>query len=475
MKSLAGTEILLLEDEVLLRKRLTAFLERQGAEVSAAGTLAQAGHLLKEVSCDFALIDVNLPDGDGLELLRNKRFSENTAVVVMTADGSVSVAVEAMKLGAADYLVKPFEADELPLVFQRVRRNLQTARIEAHRRGQESAEGNAFFFGEDLGEVRGLLGKIIAADQRLQGALPPVLIEGETGTGKTSIARWIHYHGPRSQAPLVEVNCSALPEALAESELFGHERGAFTDARKERIGLFEAADGGTLFLDEITSLPLTLQAKVLTAVEDGRIRRLGGNRTLGVDVRLVVAANCPLQEKVQSGEFREDLFHRLDLFRVCIPPLRQRARDLLPLAEQLLRSIENRHRVGSRPFSRVAKERLSAYAWPGNVRELMHVLERAVVFEEGEELHLEGIPAGGGGAVGHSPQWLPESFIFPPTGFSVEEEINRMIRLALRQCDDNVSAAARLLGVSRDFVRYRLQQNRGEVLPEASGRPGFGE
>ncbi len=466
MSSLSGTEILLLEDEVLLRKRLAAFLEEQGAEIAVAGTLEEARNLLEELSFDVALIDVNLPDGNGLDLLREGRFAETTSVVAMTADGSVGVAVDAMRDGAADYLVKPFDPLELPLIFRRARRNRQTARIEEHRRTQESAEGESFFFGSDLGEVEGLLEKILQADRRLRNALPPVLIEGETGTGKTTIARWIHYHGPRAGKPLVEVNCSALPEALAESELFGHERGAFTDARAERIGLFEAADGGTLFLDEITSLPLALQAKVLTTVEDGKIRRLGGNKAISVDVRLIAAANCSLLEQVRKREFREDLYHRLDLFRIQIPPLRERTRDLLPLAERLLAEIETRHRVKSRRFSAEGKRRLRAFPWPGNVRELRHALERAVVFEEGEELELAGLAVGGEAGSAAGPSGIGAGFVFPEEGFSLEEEIQRIIGLALKQTRGNVSAAARLLGVSRDYLRYRLQKDGEEgVMP----------
>lgn len=466
MKPLTGAEVLLLEDEVLLRKRLAGFLEREGAEVASAGSLEEARNFLEVIPADLALLDVNLPDGSGLNLLREQRFSANCCVIVMTADDTVGTAVEAMKLGASDFLVKPFEIAELPLVIERARRSLQSARLDQHRRQQDLAAGDEFYFGPALEGVKMRLEKILQADRRLQEALPPVLVEGETGTGKTTIARLIHHRGPRSAGPLVEVNCSALPEALAESELFGHERGAFTDARKERIGLFEAADGGTLFLDEIPSLSLPLQAKVLTAVEDRRIRRLGGNKTIEVDVRLIAAANCDLRQKAERGEFREDLYHRLDLFRISIPPLRERRPDLLVLVERLLRQIEKRHRLPPREISGEGKRRLLAYRWPGNVRELMHALERAVVFEEEETLQFNALASSTGSA---SDGWLPEEFVFPEEGFSLEEEINRMIRKALRQTGENVSAAARLLGVSRDFIRYRLAGKR-EAMTRADGK-----
>ena len=220
------------------------------------------------------------------------------------------------------------------------------------------------------------------------------MIEGETGTGKTSIARWLHHHGPRAAGPLVEVNCPALPESLAESELFGHERGAFTDAKSARMGLFEAAKGGTLFLDELASLSLGLQAKVLKAIEDRRIRRLGGNREIDVDVRIIAASNRDLGQAVEAGEFRDDLHHRLSLFRLKIPPLRDRGDDILTLAEHLLTQLCQRHRVAPKAISPSGRARLLGHAWHGNVRELSHELERTIVFEDGDEWEFAALPGG---------------------------------------------------------------------------------
>ncbi|MCX8107826.1 MAG: sigma 54-interacting transcriptional regulator, partial [Verrucomicrobiae bacterium] len=273
-----GLSMLIVEDEVLLRKQLAAYLESLGMDVMAVGTLAAAQTALEGNDYDYALVDVNLPDGKGTELLRDRRFTQTTGVIIMTAEGAISGAVEAMRAGALDYLVKPFEPAELPLVITRARRAKQEARLAEHRRTGATADD--LVFGETLARVKTQLEKIIAADERLGTHLPPVLILGETGTGKTAIARWLHHHGPRAANPLVEVNCPALPDTLAESELFGHERGAFTDARTTRIGLFEAANGGTLFLDELPSLSLNIQAKVLTAIEDHVIRRVGGNQPI---------------------------------------------------------------------------------------------------------------------------------------------------------------------------------------------------
>jgi DNA-binding NtrC family response regulator len=398
---------------------------------------------------------VNLPDGRGTTLLEEKAFSTNTGVIVMTADGAVTGAVEAMRLGALDYLVKPFDVAELPLVIARARRSRQTARLDEHRRETESAD--TLFFGRSLEALRQQLEKIIAADRRMQERLPPVLIEGETGTGKTSVARWLHQQGPRSSQPLVEVNCPALPETLAESELFGHERGAFTDARTARMGLFEAANGGTLFLDELPSLSPALQAKVLKVIEDHRIRRLGGTREIPIDVRIIAATNRDLRQMVKDGQFREDLFHRLDLYRIQIPPLRARGEDVLELAGVLTERLCRRHRLPRKPISAAGQQRLSAYGWPGNVRELAHELERAIVFEDSAELNFAHLGHAGVAPPPASPnEWFNPAFRFPEQGFDLEKAIARLIDHALKQTGNNVSAAARLLGVTRDYLRYRL-------------------
>jgi len=450
--------LLIVEDDLLLRKQVMAQLERLGADVTGAGTVAEARRLATDLNFDFVLLDVNLPDGSGMELLKEKAFSSNLGVIVMTADGGVGGAVEAMRLGAADYLVKPFELGELPLVISRARRGRQSVRLDEHRRARAADSWNAFFFGKSLAGLEKVLGKILEADARIQQHLPPVLVQGETGTGKTTVARWLHHRGPRADQPLVEMNCSAVPETLAESELFGHERGAFTDARSARIGLFEAANGGTLFLDELPSLPLSLQAKVLKVIEDHRIRRLGGNKEIPVDVRIIAATARDLKQLVAIGQFREDLFHRLDLYRIYIPPLRERGEDIVALAELLVGKLCERHRLPRKTVSDSGRKRLLAYAWPGNVRELAHELERAIVFEDRDKLTLQQLQVGNTTIEADVPgtSWFNPSFVFPPTGFNLEEAVNRLIQRALRQSGNNVSAAARLLGVSRDYVRYRL-------------------
>jgi len=467
---LTGLSLLIVEDDVLLRKQLAAYLDRLGLDVTATGTLASARQLSRELSFDHALIDVNLPDGKGTDLLKEQVFSANTGVIVMTAEGGVSGAVEAMRLGALDYLVKPFDPGEVPLVITRARRVRQAARLEEHRR--DGGGPPEFLFGRTLAGVERQLEKILAADERLQQGLAPVLILGETGTGKTSIARWLHRRGPRAAQPLVEVNCSALPETLAEAELFGHERGAFTDARSARIGLFEAAHGGTLFLDELPSLSLPLQAKVLTAIEDRTVRRLGANRTTQVDVRIIAASSHDLQARVAARQFREDLYHRLDLFRLVLLPLRERGEDILALAQALLGWLCRRHRLPPKTITPAGHQRLLAYRWPGNVRELAHEIERAIVFTEGAQIDFGHLPSGEAGSGAASAPaslpdsvWFNEAFVFPAQGFSLEAATTRLVEHALEQAGGNVSAAARLLGVSRDVVRHRLAGKAGTEGP----------
>jgi DNA-binding NtrC family response regulator len=460
---LKTVSILIVEDESLLRRQLAANLERFGADVTSADSVATTRQRLSDGHFDFVLLDVNLPDGLGTDLLREKAFPPATAVIVMTVNGGVANAVEAMRLGAADYLVKPFDLGELPLVIARAQRTRKTERVDEQQRDNTAKAARVFFFGGALAQVEAQLQKILDADARMETQLPPVLIQGETGTGKTTIARWLHQRGPRAAQPFVEVNCSAVAESLAESELFGHERGAFTDARTARIGLFEAASGGTLFLDELPSLSPVLQAKVLKVIEDNCLRRVGGTRELQTDTRVIAATNEDIRELVAAGKFREDLFHRLDLYRIQIPPLRARGGDVVRLAELLLEGLCRRHRVPGKRLTAAGRQRLTAYQWPGNVRELAHELERAIVFEGGAELNLEQLqtPIDPNKPVAHT-EWLNPNFRFPPEGFVLDDAVAALIGRALQQTTDNVSAAARLLGVSRDFLRYRLGGGKGK-------------
>jgi DNA-binding NtrC family response regulator len=452
---LSGLTILVVEDDSVLRKRIVARLEAFGAEVVSTESVAQARSQLSQRSFDFTFLDVNLPDGRGTDLLVDKVFPSATGVIVVTAHGGVSGAVDAMRLGAVDYLVKPFDVSELGVAIERAQSARRTVRLGEHRR--EEAESGGLFFGDSLAGLQAQLQKILEADRRMGANLPPVLIEGETGTGKTTFARWLHENGPRAEHPLVEVNCSALPESLAESELFGHERGAFTDAKATRLGLFEAASGGTLLLDEVPSLSLGLQSKVLTAIEDRTVRRVGGTKSIVVDVRIVAASNRNLKEAVARGQFRDDLYHRLDLYRLSVPPLRERGEDIFKLAERLVARLCHRQRLPVKTIAPIGTRRLLAYHWPGNVRELAHELERAIVFEDGTELGFPQLgPGGDEPSTAQLPaklDWLNAGFDF--TDFSLESAIDRFVQVALQKSKGNVSAAARLLNVPRDYIRYR--------------------
>lgn len=466
---LSGREILVVEDETLLRKRLAAYLEGQGASCTAVGTVAEGRNALQNLPFDYALIDVNLPDGLGLDLIEVAREQGDIPVVIMTADGGWQVAVEAMRRGAADYLAKPFDPQETPLALARAEAGRRQERLQRHRNrpaDTRARSGDGLFFGTALEAFRGQLERVIEADRRLRDRLPPVLIEGETGTGKTSVARWLHANGSRSDKELVVVNCAALPEQLAESELFGHEKGAFTDAKAARIGLFEAADGGTLFLDEIASLTPLLQAKVLTAIEEGRIRKVGSAKNLVVNVRLIAASNRPLAELSRSGAFREDLYHRLNLLSFTIPPLRERRGDLSQLAGYLLEGLARKYGYEKAAFSKRCLRWILEYDWPGNVRELQHEIERALVLGDPESLEFVGNARGAEAAVagggGECPSWLAPGFRFPEEGFSLDEAIDRFVDLAIEQSAGNVSKAARLLGVARDYIRYRKRKQVGE-------------
>ena len=386
---LKGKELLLLEDDLLLGKRIESKLEQAGLEVTRVQNCADAQRALDEMPFDFALFDLNLPDGESLELLRKGKVPSNTPCILMTGEGGIQSAVESIRLGAADYLSKPFDLDELPVVLQQAQASLKSKRLNEYAVKERKEKSDSLFFEGSFAEDLDQLKKVLSADTRLQTNLPPLLIQGPTGTGKSTYAKWIHANGPRSSQPFVALNCSAIAENLVESELFGHEKGSFTDAKEARIGLFEAADQGTLFLDEITSLSLPAQAKLLLAIETGKIRRVGGTKEFATDVRIIAAANRDLREMIEKGSFRDDLFHRLDLLRVTIPPLASRSQDLVMFAEHLLTLLSQKYRLPIPDLGKESQSFILRHSWPGNVRELLHELERSLVLSEpGEPLKI---------------------------------------------------------------------------------------
>ena len=456
---MSGT-VLIVDDERTLARAIKAFLAESGYEAEVAGDGEQALGLLESLRPDVVFSDVRLPGMTGIELLRRIReFDPAIPVVIMTAYGTIEGAVEAVKLGAFDYLKKPVDLEELKLLADRAR---ETSQLKQELSYYRSRAAQPVRFGEVIGQspaIRGVLeqARQIAALEET----PPVLIVGETGTGKGLVARTIHASSPRSARPFIEVNCTALPATLMEAELFGHERGAFTDAKESKLGLFEAAEGGFLFLDEVGDIELSLQGKLLKAVEERSVRRVGGIRDRRIDVRILAASNRDLEKDAQGERFRRDLYFRLAVIILRLPPLRERGEDILFLAEHFLRRFNAKYGKAAHGFDPRARERLLAYPWPGNVRELSHVMERAVLWSRGdllgsEHLSLE-IPAA---PAEPAPQadGRGASESLPPPGTDLESWERTLIERALRESDGNQTRAAQRLGISRDTLRYRLKK-----------------
>ena len=446
-------KVILVAREEFLRKQVAQHLRKKRIDVAECGEIQEAHDYLGKGNFDLMLLDETLPDGSGTEFLVEVNLRPaKPMVVMMGAEGSVDTAVQCMKDGAFDYLIKPFSNEQVEIILHKVEQYAQVLNVNQFLTQQEAEDPEGEILGQSPAteQMRKLIRRVAQTDAT-------VLIQGESGVGKELVARAIHRNSRRGRERFVQVNCAALPEELIESELFGHERGAFTDAKTARMGLFEAAKGGTLFLDELASLSLGLQAKVLKAIEDKRIRRLGGNREIDVDVRIIAAGNRDLGQAVADGQFRDDLHHRLSLFRLVIPPLRERGQDILKLAEHLLKSLCRRHRVAAKPISADGQARLLGHAWPGNVRELSHELERTIVFEEGDEWTFAALPGPAGTVENETAASgaLNPNFDFPQEGFSLDATIHELIQRAIDQAGGNVSAAARLLGVSRDYIRYR--------------------
>jgi two-component system response regulator AtoC len=450
--------VLIVDDERTLARAVKAFLIESGYEAEVAPDAEQALGLLEALRPDVVFSDLRLPGMNGVELLRRIReFDPSIAVIIMTAYGTIEGAVEAVKLGAFDYLKKPVDLEELKLLADRAREHSQLQlELSYHRRRAASDVP----FGAVLGDSPAM--RAVLEQARQIAALdetPPILITGETGTGKGLIARTIHAGSRRAAKPFIEVNCTAIPATLMEAELFGHERGAFTDARESRLGLFEAAEGGFLFLDEVGDQGLWLQGKLLKAVEDRTVRRVGGNRDRKIDVRILAATNRDLERESQRERFRRDLYFRLAVILLRLPPLRERGEDVLTLAEDSLRRFSAKY---GKPVERLdprARDLLLAYPWPGNVRELSHVIERAVLWSKGpmldvEHLALE-VPAEQPEAGRDSTAPLPAT---RPAGMELEQWERSLIEQALRESDGNQTRAAQRLGISRDTLRYRLKK-----------------
>ncbi|MDD3800762.1 MAG: sigma-54-dependent transcriptional regulator [Desulfuromonas sp.] len=443
--------LLVVDDEVSLREFLCLMLEGEGYQVDSAADGAQALQRLEQQAYDLVLTDLRMPGTDGLELLRQvQRLRTDTLVVLMTAYATAEQAVEAMKQGAYDYLIKPFKNDELRLVIRKALGH-QALRQENQRLRQVLDQRHRF---DQLVGKSPAMCQLYQLIERVAPTSASVLITGESGTGKELVARAIHEHSPRAPGSFVAVNCGAIPEQLLETELFGHEKGAFTGAVHKKNGLFDQASGGTLFLDEVAELPPHMQVKLLRALQERRIRPVGAADEHAVDVRVVAATNQDVASRVEQGSFRQDLFYRLNVVHLQLPPLRQRPEDIPLLVEALCQKLAPQRKIAVAPE---LMRHLLDYDWPGNVRELENVLERCLILDSAEVLGVQCLPPD---LCGRSQS--PPLVRLPPEGLQLEDYLQQVERQlldqALQRCQGVRSRAARLLGLSFRSLRYRLQK-----------------
>jgi DNA-binding NtrC family response regulator len=442
--------ILVVDDEQLIRWSLKDRLSDEGYRVIEADTAGSAIER-SEDGVDLVLLDYKLPDGDGLQVLKKlKERDPDILVILLTAFSSIETAVEAMKAGAYHYANKPFNLDEIVLLVEKA---LETTRLRREVRTLRASQAQPYSFDRIVGgsaamvAVKALMRKVAASPAST------VLLTGESGTGKDLAAKAIHYNSDRAQKPFMNITCSALPENLLESELFGHERGAFTGADRQKRGLLETADGGTVFLDEIGEMVPALQAKVLRFLEEKTFRRVGGSVDIRVDVRVIAATNRKLEEEVRSGRFREDLFYRLNVLPILLPPLRDRAEDIPLLVEFYVDSYNQEFKKKFRGVVPEAMKRLQTYGWPGNIRELRNTVERAMLLAEGDVLQSDDFALGGPGSVR-----LGDRVELPASGIDLEQLERSLVVQALERTQWNQTRAATLLGLNRDQIRYRIEK-----------------
>jgi DNA-binding NtrC family response regulator len=468
---MAAEKIMIVDDERLVRWSLRQKCEEWGYRVVEADSGGPALQLAQHESPDLVLLDVRMPDLTGIEVLDQlKKSGAARAVIMITADPQLDDVKAALKLGAYDFVGKPVDFDELHVTIKNaleatnLRTEVQTLRGEV-RRG--AGYSNVVSVSPKMTELMNFVRKVAASEAIT------ILIQGESGTGKDLIAKAIHYESSRQERPFVAINCSAIPETLMEAELFGHEKGAFTDAKQMKKGLFEAADGGTLFLDEIGELSPLLQAKLLRVLEDQVIRRVGGIKDMQVDVRVIAASNRDLEKAVRENQFRQDLYYRLAIIAIFIPPLRDRREDIMPLVEFFIDRYNRRFKKAVRGISDETRRLILSHNWPGNVRELKNTIERGMILEDepllrplylpfsvgesgGRTVFERTSPADGGQTLPDG-RTLPRLYI-PEGGTSLEEVEHTMVELAMRQSNGNQTHAAKLLDISRDALRYKLKK-----------------
>jgi two-component system, NtrC family, response regulator PilR len=457
------SRILIVDDEPSMRELLSIMLRKEGYGVEVAESRATAAVALARGPVDMVITDLRLPDGDGMEILRHvKTASPDTIVIVMTAYGSTQTAVAALKLGAHDYLIKPFDLDELRIVVrnavERDQLQRENLRLKAELRERHG-----------LDRLVGASPAMVAVIDMLRsvsGTTATVFITGESGTGKELVARAVHAISPRRDAPFVSINCGALPETLLESELFGHVKGAFTDAHQHKKGLFEVAHRGTLFLDEVGEMPQTMQVKLLRALQDKHIRRVGGTDEVEVDVRVIAATNRTVETLLSDGRMRQDLYYRLNVIHIHLPPLRERREDIPVLAHQFLERFSREMGKAVREISPQALEIMERHRWPGNVRELENVIERAVALETTSAIQAERLPA----PLSSGPASSTEP-ISLGGGFSLDDHLRSieaaLLRRALDASRGGRAGAAQMLGITPRSLRYLIRKH--QAVAEGPG------
>jgi DNA-binding NtrC family response regulator len=445
---------MIVDDDAAMRQMLDSLFREQGFAVSDASSAAEALDMASEVEFDAVLSDIKMPGKSGIELVGELRqIRPETPVVLMTAFGSIDSAVEAMRVGAFDYVTKPFEPEAVLLTIERA---IERRALEEENRRLRRAVDQTSSFGDLIGESPAMR-EIFALIRKVAHGRSSVLITGESGTGKEVVARTLHYHGSRADKPFVPINCTAIPEGLLESELFGHVRGAFTGAHSSKRGLFEKANGGTLFLDEIGDMGLGLQGKLLRVLQDGEIRPVGGTQPTRVDVRIVAASNKDLQAAMESETFREDLFYRLNVIPIYISPLRERPEDVPALVDAFLRKHSDGRR---RSIAPAAVERLKECSWKGNARELENVLERALALSDSEELGVEDLPLGNTGASQENSGTDAALHCAARDRLSLRELEERYIDEVLGLTNGNKVQAAKILGIDRKTLYRRAERRK---------------
>ena len=455
---MSKARLLIVDDEALLRETLGILFNKEGFEVRLASNFTEGLADSLKSSPDAIICDIRMPDGNGLDLLRRvKEENARIPVIMITGHGSTADAVEAMKAGAIDYVNKPFDNDELVL---KVRRAIGEKTLEQENVYLKQELAARYTFANIIGKGSRMQ-EIFRTIERIGKVSSTVLITGESGTGKELIARAIHFTSIRKERKFVSINCGALPETLLESELFGHERGAFTGAVKEKRGLFAEADAGTLFLDEIAETAPTMQVKLLRAIQEKLIRKVGGNDETSVDVRIIAATNKDLSELVSQGKFREDLFYRINVIPIALPPLRARPEDIAPLTQHFIAKVCKEQRIPEKKISSEAMRLIEAHPWPGNVRELENTLERTVALEPGPVINVSSLPEAI--ALGVRTK-VPDFESLPAEGINLEAFLEavgkRLMREALDRCDGVQTKAAELLRMSfRSFRYYAKKYN----------------